>query len=186
MEQKSKNTVNWLMLAGLLLMVGAVVLILIFFMQGETTVSGDFPEPQSSESIACEATNVAYPFFKEDEATSKTLKINMMMSRDKLSSISLNYTLNYATEKEASSSEAVNHAALNLSTQGEGLGADIFGAHYSVGTSSLKFGLYAHADDITEKSAKYLMLEDYPSTGYTKNYLTQNYAAKGLKCVVND
>ena len=78
-NNKAKN--RWIFfLVGILCIVVAIVLLLLYFMQGKITVTDHGGEIETTESITCTSNKVAYPYFKEDNSKKKDLKINAIFN----------------------------------------------------------------------------------------------------------
>lgn len=189
-EKKTKKvriSTGGLMLIGLLLIVVSVVSLVWFLIQGQTTVTGGWPEVETTQSLVCENDNKTYPFFEYDESIKKNIKINAIFNDDKLSSIALRYILYYDTKTKITDSENINHTAMSQSFAESGLEFDALGSDYSKGSDLLQFGLYANAEKINNISAKYFMLSELDRAGeYTQSMVKRDYQNKGFKCVVND
>lgn len=178
-----KSSSSIFLIVGIIFIIIAIAIALIFFPRGKSTTTGSYPEPESSESITCEATGLTYPAIDPRDASHTITKITATFKKDTLDSISLAYSLYYDTADRINASLNTNHANLNLATQKEGLGSDIFNLHFNKLSDRLEFHLYAEAKDISATSAKYLLLNTYPDTGtYTKSLIESTYQAAGLKC----
>lgn len=184
-EEKSRASIY--LVIGIILIIVAVVAILLFLMRGSTTVSGGYPEPESSESITCEASDIDFPVLKTADIADKTARVTATFNKDALVSIAFVYSMYYGSSNAVNGGEAVQHAAINLSSQGEGLGPDIFNLHFNKLSNRLELRLYTDASHIDLKSAKYLMLTEYPDNGiYTKSHIQTIYENQGYKCVANN
>ena len=161
----------------------SVVSILLFLMHGETTVTGVYDGAEVQYDLVCESGITAYPLFNYDNSYKKSLKINAIFKSNKISSISLIYKLFYDNQADIDKSESINHAALNLLSQGEGLGPDVYDAKFSKLTDGLQLSLYASGNNITEKALKYFMLSDLTAP-YTQEKTARVYANKGLDCEI--
>lgn len=180
-EEKSRASIY--LVIGIILIIVAVIAILPFLIRGSTIASGSYPEPESSESITCEGTDLTYPAIDPRDASRTAAKITATFKKDILGSIALTYSLYYDTTDRINASLNTNHANLNLATQKEGLGSDIFNLHFNKLSDRLEFHLYTEAKDISATSAKYLLLDTYPDTGtYTKSLIESAYQSTGLKC----
>ncbi len=185
MEEKSSSNqnYNWIfVLLGSLLTIAAIVLVLLFLMQGKTTSIDPGSEVTTTESITCESTTTKYPILSG--GTLSNLKINAIFNNDKLHTISLTYKLNYGNNEAAKQGSATNHAAMNKSFSKDNLEPDSFDATYSILEDTFQMTLYAEAREINAISAKYFLLED--SSKYTKEILTKTYNEKGLNCLTTD
>jgi len=180
--KKKYGSSTRLMIVSMLLICVAAVCILMFFMQGQTTISSGHDGTEVQERLACEAHTIAYPLFDYDNSDNKSIKINAVFVDDELNSISLIYKLYYGSSEEVNKSESVNHAALNIISQSEGLGPDVFEATYSKLRDGLQLSLYASKSEINDKTLKYFMLEDLDGISYSREKIMDVYANKGLKC----
>ncbi len=181
-KKRKKSKTNWPATIGTSLLLTAIVLIICFFLQGETKVTNNDVAVEASKSLACEAEGVQYPFFKYDNATKKTTKVNAIFNGDKLDTISLIQELYYNSSDEIVASEAENHAVLNLKTQGEGLGPDAFGANYAKLSDRLKFSMYAKAEQLKYETVKYFELDWVESGTYNLPTMEKIYTEKGFNC----
>lgn len=181
-KKRKKSKTNWPATIGTSLLLTAIVLILCFFLQGETEVTDNGSTAEASKSLACEVEGVQYPFFKYDNATKKTTKVNAIFNGGKLDTISLIQELYYNSSDEIVTSEAENHAVLNLKTQGEGLGPDAFGANYAKLSDRLKFSMYAKAEQLKYETVKYFELDWVESGTYNLPTMEKIYTEKGFDC----
>lgn len=182
---------KYLPIIGVVLLIIVIVVIIIILMKGTTTESGGYPNPESTKSLACNSETFEYPFYRYDHSTKKTTVITATFENDRLNRISLTYTLFYPTEAEIITSEAENHAAMNISFSDAGLGPDSFGANYRqllADTSSLSMAMTMTtlADSIRDIGAKYFMLNDVENKDYTLSDVRTAYRNAGFKCEVNN
>lgn len=186
MIKQDFRKINWALWAGMLLVIIAVVLLGWFFLKGETKVSGNWPEPETAQSVVCEAEGVLYPFFKYDNSDRKTMTVKAIFKNDALYSIALTNMLYYSDIAKIDLSESENHAAVNLKSQAEGLGADVMDSKYSKLDNGMKMSMYALAKDVTSEAAKYLMLDVAPENGqYSLSLIKEIFTKKGFNCVEN-
>lgn len=181
-EKKSKT--SWFLIIGISLVLVAIVLMIYFFLQGETKVTGGWPEPEKSESLSCEVEGLTYPLFKYDNSSKKTTKVTAIFNDDRLEKMSLVHQQYYNNSSEIEQSEAENHAAMNLRMQDEGLGPDALGMHFARLSDSLKMSLYADASEINGSTVKYFELEGVSK--YDEDTIRTAYEQKGFGCVVKD
>ena len=186
MIRQDFKKINWALWVGMLLVIVAIVLLGWFFLKGETKVSGNWPEPETAQSIACEAEGVLYPFFKYDNSDKKTMTIKAIFKNDVLYSIALTSMLYYSDATKIERSESENHAAVNLKSQAEGLGADVMNSKYSKLGDGMKMSMYALAKNVTSETAKYLMLDVNPGNSqYSLSLIKEIFTKKGFNCVEN-
>lgn len=180
--KKKQNLTVILVIVGIALVCTAVVCLLLFLMQGETTITENDDGEQTAEKIICKSQEVSYPLFDYDNSDSKSMEVTATFRDDKLDSISLIYRLYYSDAKQIESSESINHAALNISSQGAGLGPDAYNAKYSKLKDSLQLSLYAEKDDINNKALPYFMLTKINVAPYTQDKVAKAYANQGFDC----
>lgn len=182
MKNNKKKSNTWFIIVGILLILIAVIYLILFFLKGETVITGNYEGTEAQEHLICESNDTTYPLFNYDDSNSKSMKINTIFKNDELSSISLTYKLGYNSVEEIRQSEAFNHATLNTISQNEGLGPDAYNATYSKLKDGLQLSLYATSSDIDDKALKYFMLEDLNSKPYNQNEIINTYTKQGLKC----
>ena len=181
---KKKKKSSWMVTVGIVLLLVATMAFVLFLMNGQTTLMGEFEGKKISETLVCEQEGISYPIFNYDYADSRSLKINVVFESQKLSSISLIYKLDYSTEEAMRQSESLNHAAMNLSFYDDGLGADALNAKYSFLDNSLQMSIYAKRSDLSQKVLKYFMLgEIYDLNKMDEKKITEIYIDAGLDCV---
>lgn len=184
-NHKKKGIHNWiLVLIGIICIVTTFVLLIIFLLQGNTTISDEGGDVDITESITCSSDDFTYPFFKHNEANGSSIKINAIFDDSKLDTISLTYKLEYDEEEQAKQVSAINHASLNGHFKDDSLGADALGAHYSVTKGTMQLNLHAEASDITGITSKYFMI-DNTSGNHSKDTLIKMFNNKGLNCIIN-
>jgi hypothetical protein len=158
------------------------IIAVIFLMNGKAETSTAPIANVKTTALRCESDNYSYPFFKYDNSNRKELALNLVFNENAVQTISLNYQLYYNNENSVTASEASNHAAMNISFEANGLGADTFNATYSKFKDRLKFSLYTQKIDY--KSEKYFLIENTDDTGHPdslesyKNY----YSGMGFNC----
>lgn len=169
---------------GMFLVIVAVVLLLAFFLRGQTTVSGENPDVKSTISLNCVSDDYKYDFFPYDNSDNKNLKIDIIFENEKVSSASLVYMLYYQNAENITESDAENHASMNINFSKDGLEADALNANFSKLSDGLKMSLYANIEDINDVTSKYFLL-DYFDKGYTIKNIQRIYESKGLICKSN-
>ncbi len=185
-KKRKKSKTNWPATIGTTLILTAIALLLCFFLQGETKVSPNKTILETSQSLACEAEGIQYPFFNYDNSTRKTTRVNATFSGEKseLNTISLIHELYYNNSEAIERSEAENHATLNLKTQDEGLGPDAFGANYAKLSDRMKFSMYAKASELKYETVKYLELDWVESGVFNLPTIEKIYTSKGFTCEI--
>ena len=186
MEEKLKNRNTRKMIyaiVGVLLVVTAIVLIILFLLNGRTTIGDTTKTNVTAESLSCESDDAEYPIFSYDDSDRKNIKINMLFGEKKLDTLSFVYRLYYTDNDKIVSSEAVNHADMNKSFSKDGLSPDAFGANYALLSDSMQMTLNANKKQIDGVSSKYFLLEGV--NNYSKDSLKNHFESKGFKCKDN-
>lgn len=175
-----KRKIDIKLLFGLFLVLVAVVLLVLFLTQGETTVTGGFPNNEKSVSMTCGSTAIKYPFFIEDNPTRKVLEVKIVASGDRVDKIGLVYQLYFNSENAIKESRDRNHYEMNRLFGEDKLEADALGAMYSKMSDSFKFSLFAESEELDKTTAKYFMLDDTSDIKYST--LKKYYQTKGFTC----
>ena len=187
MDKDKKRSINtWLIITSIAFICVAVVCLILFLTQGQTTVTGGYSGLEAQEHLVCESKTTTYPLFSYDNSNGKSMKITATFNDGEMSSIALTYKLNYDTAEEIKKSESSNHGALNTLSQDEGLGPDAYEATYSKLKDGLQLSLYATGSEIDRRSLKYFMLDSLTSTPYSQEKIAQAYANQGLKCEISN
>ena len=176
-----KSWKTWLVALGILAIIAAVVLVLMILTQGSTKTSGGFPEPEETESITCTKGGEVLSLFDTKNATSLGTKVTATFEKGKMKTISVNYSMKYDSEEAKKDSINTNHVKINLATQEEGLGYDIFNLRTTSVGNELDMRMYTEAEKITNVSAKYLMLEQ-AAGNYSMSSVKSNYVSQEFKC----
>lgn len=142
-----------------LIFIVVIVLIILWLLRGKTTVSGQYPENVSNESLTCVSINTQYEKTSWIDSDNKELKINAIFNgTELLKSISLIYTLHYADESEAYYAEAKSHAQLNDGFAAVGFDVRKFDNKFARYGNKLIISLTANKSEINEYSASYFLL----------------------------
>ena len=186
-SKKKQKRRGYELIVGILLFVLAIVLIIIFFVKGQVTVTGDFPDNEKTVSATCTSSTIGYPFFANNEAAKKDMSIKIVANEDKVDTLSLLYYLYYGSEDAITSSRDVNHYAVNKAFEEAGLEADALGANYSRLADSFKFTLFAKAPDLNSTTVKFFLLDGIKIEDGIKYSTTKSmYKALGFKCTENN
>ncbi|MBQ3296533.1 hypothetical protein IJH01_00145 [Candidatus Saccharibacteria bacterium] len=181
-QEKDTRLKNWPMALVVVFVIIAIIAILLFLMTGKTVITDNRVEGDQEESLACEATNVAYPFFTYDNSEKKELKINATFKGDALASISLVYTLTYANEDAAKSSELKNHIDFEVGVQNEGLTYASLNSDHKIMNNVYQLTLYNSGEDLNDRRiAKYYLLDSL--NDFTQENVGNKIVKSGLNCV---
>lgn len=177
---------DWVSIIGVALLLVVVALIVFFFTSEKTTISGDFSGSEKTTSINCKvSTDFSYPFFRYDNSDDKSTEINVIFSGGKLDKVTLVTILNYDNADEIITSEANNHAAMNISFADAGLGADAFSSKFSKLSSGLKYSIFSTKNGFSNGGLKYFLLEDLEDTDMKVDDVKVTLEQKGFQCVLN-
>lgn len=169
--------------------VGFIIVVLLYLMHGNIVTTNNEITSISSRLLSCVSDEVPYPVFTYDNSDKKELKVDLIFAGDRLKTIALNYTLYYGSKEAIMSSEAVNHADMNLSFYGNGLGSDALNAKYTKLSDGLRFSLYAHGVDVNAAIARYFMLsriDDNDDLPNIMEWYQKKYEEQGLVCVTSE
>ena len=181
-----KKKSNLLTVLSFSLCIFAVLVFFVFMMQGKTTTSGGYPENTKDGSIICNNNGLDYPFFRYDESIKKDTEITALFNDENLKSISLRYTLSYSNESLATTSEAQNHAAMNINFGNNQLEADAFSARYSKNGNKMIMNLYASQSDLkTTNGNRYFLLDNLSIDSSIEQY-KDYYEKQGFICKINE
>lgn len=171
-RQNLKKT--WLIVAGIILIIVAIVALILFLLQGETTTSGNYPGSQTTNTLSCENNSLRYPVFKDESVGN--IKINMIFENGKASSITLISTNSYETAEQAKISSDAHHADMNIDFGS--LGADALNARYMVDGTKTQMSLHATGKELKGSTYKYFLIKGTPTSPetYMKNYTDQHFS----------
>lgn len=179
---------DWLIIAGLMLILTAGILVIIFFSREEARVTKEWSVTKSTETITCESNEVVYPIYKYNNTNNRFLKIITTFTNDALDNISLTYQLKYNDLALAEKSDAENQAAMNISFGADSLGAFAFDAKYSNVDGLFQMTLYAKSEKLDDRALKYFMLDgldngEVDAKTYTRDSILKVYSDRGLNCI---
>lgn len=185
MEDRPKKKINknWFLLVGVILAIAIIIIVLWLLMRGETKTTGDWSE-ETSESLTCKASNVAYEYFGADKATSSNnVQINAVFNNGKIQSISLIRKMTYIDAETAKIWSDSHEFNMNVSFAESGLKAFALNATFNKSENVAQMSLYANKDEITENSIKYFMLNSVPKNidEYKKAYTNQGFNCEVVK-----
>lgn len=183
-KKKTKKKTDWLGSIGLTLILTAIVLIICFFLNGGTTVTGELTGGTRYSSLSCSAEGIIYPFFEFDETTNEKTEVKVLFGEGGMKSISLTQTMYYPDLGTSKASEAHNHAAMNISFGELGYKADAFEANYSVQEDKMIMTLYATEANFDDVSARYFLAKGMDEASTIDDF-TKVFNDQGLNCVIS-
>lgn len=176
-----------LIITGLILVLIAIILAIIFFLRGKTKVTGEWSGTKSTETVTCESNEVIYPIYTYNNANNRLLKVIATFADGILDNISLTYQLKYGDLVLAEKSDAKNQAAMNFSFGDDGFGPYAFDAKYSNINGVFQMTLYAESENLNDEALKYFLLDNLKDTqSYTQDSVTKAYINKGLNCTIKN
>lgn len=182
-EPKEKKNHKVLKLIGVLVFLAILVVVIIWLLQGKTTTTGQYPANVRNESLSCLATDKAYEPANRISSDNKELKIDMIFyGAEKLSTMSLKYTLTFASNEEAYSAEAFNHAGFNLGLQERGFSSGSFNNKFSLMDNILVLALHADASEVEEELVREYFLLDRSAFPKTLSDFRKHYESTGFSC----
>ncbi len=181
--KKSKKT-DWLGTVGLSLILSASVLIVWFFLRGQTTIRGDNPDNKTSESVSCEIEGIEYPYADLTgmaKADKTTMDVNIISNDRKVSSISLVYKLFYSDIEKAAGVEGKLSFTVSRNMSLDGLGSDGLGASFVAANGVARMSLYATLEELNSMdSRKYFLVKS--ATNSVDDFV-KDYENQGFECV---
>jgi len=165
----------------------AVVMMIIFFINGKTDVGGGFPDPETTISTTCTSGVINYPFFSMNEAAKKEMNIKVISNDNVVDTVSLSYRLYYDSEAAIINSRDVNHFAVNKAFEAVDMEADSLGATYSKLVDNFRFNLFAKAVKINDVTKKFFLLDDIEyKDGLNYDEVKRAYEKIGFECVTDE
>lgn len=187
-NERRLNKKSIFALIAFILVLVFVVILIIFLLRGQTTVSGEYPEDVKDRSLVCRVEYLSYPIFTYDGSDKKDLEVSIIFGQSSARSISLKYNLYYSDAEKIKASEAINHAAMNKSFGADSLHADALGISYARLSDRMSTSLYSQFGKVDSVSAKYFMIDRYEDYSIPSSLeeLKANYERKGFSCQVSE
>ncbi|MDO4611970.1 MAG: hypothetical protein Q4B29_00700 [Candidatus Saccharibacteria bacterium] len=185
-NKKKKSKTDWLGSIGLTLILMAAVLMIWFFLNGQTTTTGEYTSGERNASLSCVREGENYPIFTFDRASDKKTEIKVLFAGDNLQSVSLTQTLSYADSELAEGSRAHNHGAMNKSYVAAGLKPDVISDHFSVlEDNKMVMTLYAAGADFEGAVPGYFLAEGVSENPSVEDF-SKEYVSRGFNCVITE
>ena len=185
-QTQEKKNHRFLKLGGFLLILTIAIIIIIWLLHGKTTTTGQYPENVRNESLSCTNNAKKYDPAGPIDSDTKSLKINAIFrGSEALKEISLIYTLEYASEKEAYEHEAISHAHFNKSLGASSYPISKFSNKYARYDNKLIISLTANLNEIDSISAPYFLIsldEDREVVVKSIDEYQSMYEAQGFIC----
>lgn len=159
----------------------AILLFVWFLLHGQTSVSGDYPEPEVSRSFDCSLDNFKYPIYGGQDVTKSNTSIVVIFVGDQLNAISLTQKYYYNGESDAMADKSRFRIAMSKSFANTSLKYGALGVNYAVDDNMLRMSISADHNEINDKSKDYfLVYGNLPKTfsEYKKIYEDQQFICK--------
>lgn len=181
----NRNKNNWLwVLLGIIFIVVAVVLVILFLLQGKTFMSTSDGELKNTSALSCTGTDIEYPFIVND-TKNHSMKIKIIFQSGQLNTISLTYQMYYDSVSKIEQNVTDSSIALDKAFYQDGLPPDSLGSKFSALSNSAQMSIFSEAANLNDITAKYFLLED-TENNYTQNNLKEAYEEKGLECIAKN
>lgn len=167
-----------------LIVVIAVTAIIIRLSSGQTVTSGTYPAPVSTDSLSCTSTSRQYPYLS-NQSNNSTTKINIVLGKSAIESISLTTTLQFDSPDTATNARNFNQAAMNEAFSKKSFAVDELTPVYSTNGSTFTMNLYASAKNLNRSTAEFFLLDPDTIKSFDTNTLNSFYRKLGFNCKVN-
>ena len=173
------------MINGILLIIISIILIAVFLLKGQTTVTGQNGSITTVKSLVCETDNPEYQFLSYDNSDKKNAKVSVLFNANGINSISLLFTLHYSDSKAVDSSRAINSANLYIFYGEDGLPANSFSKSLSSDNEKVTISLYASRDDFNSMTSKYFMADGLEENSDIEDF-ERSYTKQWFVCIKNN
>lgn len=185
-EPKKKKDRKILKFVGIFLLLVIIVAIIIWFLHGKTTTTGQFPANIRSESLSCVSHDITYEKTNEADSDDKELKIDMIFTDSNTFGVAnLKYTLRYATNNEAYVAETNSHAQFNIGLQSLGYAPEKFNNKFTRIDNTVVITLsITSAGELNEITKNYFLINSTDSGSLPSTIIEyrQNYERQGFSC----
>ncbi len=160
------------------LVVVAIILLIVFLLRGQTTISGNFTDNETEESLLCERQNAGYFLFNDSRILGDSTKLTLIFTDTGLRLASLIYSATTDNNTIAQNIEAVMMSELNKSF-GKEYGFNGLGANFISDGNTARMSLTANASEIDTNGRKYFLIDGIPD--YKNNYY-EELTRRGFNC----
>ncbi|MBR3232929.1 hypothetical protein IKF74_01445 [Candidatus Saccharibacteria bacterium] len=182
-EPKTEKNHKALKLVIVLLALVIIVAVIIWLLRGKTTTTGQYPANIRTDSLECTSNKLDYEKIGTLNIITikKELELKLLFSsNDELKSINLKNFLTFDTAKEATSAEAIAHAAFNKGLSAKGYNSEQFENKFTLMDNQLVLTIH-NDSQLNENSKDYFLLapEESPNTLHEFQKI---YESKGFTC----
>ena len=169
---------------GTALILMSIILLVLFFVNGQIVFTEDTPYPYQVHAIRCESRQAEYSYIVYDESIAHDTIIDIIYSNDKISNIATKQILYYPTLESVKYNEAKNHASINKFFNRYGLRADSLDTAYSMQDDRLIITSYMDDSDINEIDMYFFELNEPIESDMPAERLKQTFENIGFYCEV--
>lgn len=190
MSENKGSRVNTMMIAALVLVVGAVILAIMWLLTNrhETKISNTINTDNYS-SLICESNSPEEPFFVSKSVQRFTHELKVMFNNGHLNDISYRYEGTYNSNDVAETAMAEMHADYNKYMSGGGVYQEKLNPVFATDKTKTRISLYAEPDKLNNVVARLFFLgeDDLNKLGsYSQSDLKELYEKKGFSCTIHD
>lgn len=172
-------------IAGIALVVIAIVLLFVFLLHGEKNVSIESDNDSNSSLLSCYKDNANYAFLNTNNTLSKKARVDIIFNNDSAKTFSLKYDMQFSSIDLVSSSDANNRFIIGEYFARDGLAFDALGISFSNYDKNLLFILFANRNEINSISKKYFYMKNLAENSTAKQY-EEYFINQDFECVLSN
>ena len=167
-----------LKIIGLGLFAVAFIFVIAFFIRGQVTIDGDFPENQVSESLSCERQDTGYFLFNDTRILEDATNLTLIFDKQNLRLASLIYTAFTENATTAQNVEAAIMSELNTNF-GTEFGFNGLGANFTSSENKIRMSLTATTSEMGSNGKKYFLIDGIQDQ---KDKYYEELTRRGFNC----
>lgn len=170
-------------LVGFMFFLFVIIFIVTILLRGKTITTGQYPANIRNEALECTSQDILYSKITSVNSQNKELKLNLVfVGSEKINTIGVRYTLNYANRNEAVSAEALSHAELNNGLAALGFSSEKFENKFTLIDNSLTISIHGNSAEINDDTKEYFMFEKTAELPKTLDEYRSYYSSIGFEC----
>ena len=177
---------EFLILGVALIISVSLIVGLPFYLSGHISVTGENPEPELTDGVTCESTELSYPFVNTSRGeTGHIISVKMIFQSDELDSLGFYYDTYYSDDEDLRTAFDTINASLNTSLSNAGLisGQDL-NVYFYKGVDNVRVSLYVDSNNVIGKALlRFMMLEVEDGVSLEKSDFINGYESQGFSCV---
>ena len=159
-----------------LLIAAFVIALIVILNSGKETVTTTTTDQDKKDMLICKNHDDEKSFFKSSyQPSSVSHELRMIVSGNKLDTITMTYTGTYDDPTTAERARALMHADHNILLGSNNISEDIFSSLFSSEGSVVKIELFGRASDINSVTSKLFYIDT------SEFYKVKNMSSSGLK-----